>query len=58
MRFCSTSVKFNYEKFAGVHQVYLARGKDRGGNTYADPKRAYPEIMEKRLAARGFKNSH
>lgn len=58
MRFCSTAVKFNYEKFGGIHQVYLARGKDIGGNTYADPTRSYPELMEKRAAATSFRNSH
>lgn len=34
-----------------VHQVYLARGRDHGGNTYADPARAYPELARYREAA-------
>lgn len=58
IRFCSTATKFNYERFAGAHQVYLARGRDLGGNHYADPTRAYPELMEKRLASNRYKNSH
>ena len=58
LRFCPTSVKFNSEKFAGAHQVYLARGQDRGGNSYADPTRSYPELMEHRSKVVKFKNSH
>lgn len=58
MRFCSTAVKFNEEKFDGAHQVYLARGRDLGGNRYADPTRAYPEVMAKRGASSRYKNSH
>jgi hypothetical protein len=58
LRFCPTSVRFNQEKFAGGHQVYLARGSDRGGNVYADPKRSYPELMAIREAAASFRNSH
>jgi len=30
------------------HQVYHARGKDYGGNQYADPARTYPKLMENR----------
>ena len=49
MRFCSTAVKFNEERFAGAHQVYLASGsRDLGGNRYAEPGRAYPEVMARR----------
>jgi Phytanoyl-CoA dioxygenase (PhyH) len=44
MRFTPSSVRFNQERLAGVHQVYLARGRDLGGNTYADPSLAYPEL--------------
>jgi ectoine hydroxylase-related dioxygenase (phytanoyl-CoA dioxygenase family) len=58
MRFASTAVKFNEERFDGAHQVYLARGRDRGGNSYADPARAYPEVMERRRMATRFKGSH
>jgi hypothetical protein len=58
LRFCSTAVKFNDEAFAGAHHVYLARGEDRGGNTYADPMRSYPEVLERRGMSGSYKNSH
>lgn len=58
LRFCSTRVKFNEEKFAGAHQVYLARGRDLGGNVYADPTRSYPEVIAKRGLSTAYKNSH
>ena len=44
VRFTPSSVHFNQERLAGVHQVYLARGRDLGGNIYADPSMAYPEL--------------
>jgi hypothetical protein len=56
MRFTSTAVK--YADFKGRHQVYLGRGRDIGGNTYADPTKAYPEVMANRLSSSHFKNSH
>lgn len=56
LRFTSTAVKFC--DFNGAHQVYLARGVDKGGNTYADPSRAYPEVLEKRAWSTRYKNSH
>jgi hypothetical protein len=58
MRFCSTRVKFNQERFGGAHHVYLAKGSDRGGNVYADPTRAYPEVLAKRGESTRYKNSH
>ena len=58
MRFCSTRVKFNEEMFDGGHVVYLAKGEDRGGNVYADPTRAYPEVIAKRGMSSTYKNSH
>lgn len=58
LRFTSSAVKFNHEAFDGMHQVYMARGRDLGGNIYADPTRAYPEIMAKRAKANFYKNSH
>ncbi len=58
MRFCPTGVKFNQEQFAGGHQVYLAKGRDLGGNSYADPTRAYPEVMAARGESSRYKNSH
>lgn len=58
LRFCSTAVKFNEERFNGMHQVYLASGRDLGGNRYADPSRAYPEVMAKRAASMRYKGAH
>lgn len=58
MRFCSTKVNFNQDKFAGTHVVYLAQGQDHGGNTYADPTRAYPEVIAARGMSSHYKNSH
>jgi ectoine hydroxylase-related dioxygenase (phytanoyl-CoA dioxygenase family) len=58
LRFTSTAVKFNEEAFAGGHVVYLAQGRDRGGNTYADPARAHHEVMAKRGVSTRYKNSH
>jgi hypothetical protein len=58
MRFCPSRVRFNHEKFAGAHQVYLACGRDLGGNIYADPTRAYPEVLVKRGMSSAYKNSH
>jgi hypothetical protein len=56
LRFTSSAVKF--AEFDGLHQTYLARGSDLGGNTYGDPSRAYPEIMAKRASSTRFKGSH
>jgi hypothetical protein len=51
-------VKFNEADFNGAHQVYLAQGVDHGGNIYADPNRAYPEVLAKRGNSTRYKNSH
>jgi hypothetical protein len=56
LRFTSTAVKFS--DFEGRHQVYLARGRDLGGNSYADPAKAYPEVMAARRGSSKYKNSH
>ncbi len=58
MRFASAAVKFNEARFDGMHQVYLARGQDRGGNIYADPTLPYPELMNRRSQSGRHKNSH
>jgi hypothetical protein len=58
LRFTSSKVKFNEERFAGGHLVYLAQGKDLGGNRYAEPTRAYPEVMAARGASGRYRNSH
>ena len=56
LRFTSSAVKFS--EFKGAHQIYLAQGRDLGGNTYADPTKAYPEVMATRGASTRYKNSH
>jgi ectoine hydroxylase-related dioxygenase (phytanoyl-CoA dioxygenase family) len=56
LRFTSSAVKF--ADFKGAHQVYMARGRDLGGNTYADPTKSYPEVMKTRGASTRYKNSH
>lgn len=43
MRYMSTRTKYNHEACGNWHQIYLARGKDRAGNVYADPTRSYTE---------------
>jgi hypothetical protein len=54
MRYIPTSVRFRDDiinRDGAMHQIYLARGRDRAGNTYADPERAYPELIANRLAS-------
>jgi hypothetical protein len=58
MRFCSSAVKFDADRFDGAHVVYLARGRDLGGNSYADPTRSYPEVIEKRGLSGRYRNAH
>lgn len=58
LRFCPTRVKFNEQAFGGAHQVYLAKGRDIGGNVYADPGRAYPEVLARRGVSTMYRNSH
>jgi ectoine hydroxylase-related dioxygenase (phytanoyl-CoA dioxygenase family) len=59
IRFTSTAVKYaNDGEFDGKHQVYLARGQDRGGNRYADPTKSYPDLMARRSGSSRYKNSH
>ena len=41
-----------------MHQVYLARGRDLGGSTSADPTRTYPAVVATRAASTQSKNSH
>jgi ectoine hydroxylase-related dioxygenase (phytanoyl-CoA dioxygenase family) len=47
MRYVSTRTRFDRERFPW-HQIYLARGRDRAGNVYADPSRAHSELMAER----------
>jgi hypothetical protein len=55
MRYISTRSRLNREKFPW-HQIYLARGRDHGGNVYADASKAYPELA--RFRAKHGKNGH
>jgi Phytanoyl-CoA dioxygenase (PhyH) len=48
MRYMPTYARFNEGRLGALHQVYLARGRDRAGNTYADPSRSYPELARYR----------
>jgi hypothetical protein len=55
MRYMSSAVKFNQAQF-DHHQIYLARGRDRAGNTYADPSRSYEHLARYRETS--GKNGH
>jgi hypothetical protein len=48
MRYMSTRVKLNEQYTGAFHQIYLARGRDHAGNTYADPTRSYPHLARYR----------
>jgi hypothetical protein len=56
MRYMSSKVKLNQEMVGNYHNIYLARGRDLGGNTYGDPTKAYPDIA--RFRAKHGKNGH
>jgi len=58
LRFCPTRVRFNQGRFDGAHHVYLAKGRDLGGNSYADPGRRYPEVMARRGESGRYRSSH
>jgi ectoine hydroxylase-related dioxygenase (phytanoyl-CoA dioxygenase family) len=47
MRYMPTSVKLS-EAAHAHHNIYLARGRDRAGNQYADPTQSYPQIARYR----------
>ena len=47
MRYMPTHVKLSADAAKG-HNIYLARGRDRAGNHYADPHRAYLELAKYR----------
>ncbi|HEY3233334.1 MAG TPA: phytanoyl-CoA dioxygenase family protein [Polyangiaceae bacterium] len=57
MRYIPTTVKFKPRRhwYFQQHQIYLARGRDRAGNQYADPGRSYDELAAFR---RGNKYGH
>ena len=56
MRYMSTRVKFNTEKYGQYHHVYLARGKDHAGNEYADSNHNYGDVVT--LRAKHGKTGH
>ncbi len=43
MRYMPTTVKLSEESYS-AHNIYLARGRDRAGNRYADPSKTYEEL--------------
>jgi len=55
MRYMSTRIRLNDET-RQYHQLYLARGKDRGGNVYANPTRTYEHLARYRESS--GKNGH
>jgi hypothetical protein len=55
MRYMSTRVRLN-DDAREYHQLYLARGRDRGGNVYADPTRSYEHLARYRESS--GKNGH
>jgi len=58
LRFTSSAVRYAQEKLEGTHLIYLAKGRDLGGNVYADPTRSYPEVIERRGLSRRYGHSH
>ncbi len=49
MRYMPTSVKFIAPEITNYpHQIYLARGRDLAGNTYADPSKNYTDLARYR----------
>jgi hypothetical protein len=58
LRFGSPRARVNPARFAGGHRVSLAKGRDRGGNSYAEPARAYPEVTANRGESSRFRHGH
>ena len=52
MRYMPTTVKLS-ETYYPMHNIYLARGRDRAGNKYADPKRTYEDVITIRRGRNG-----
>ena len=52
MRYMPTTVKFS-ETYYEMHNIYLARGRYRAGNKYADPKRKYEDLIRIRRSRNG-----
>ncbi len=47
MRYMPTTVKLS-DATQGMHNIYLARGRDRAGNKYGDPAKKYEGLLENR----------
>lgn len=47
LRYASADVKMADDR-QGLHNMYLGRGRNLTGQPLADPRRSYPEILEKR----------
>ena len=56
MRYMSTRIRFNHERFGDAHHVYLARGRDHAGNVYGDPTRRYEKLA--RCREQNSRNFH
>ena len=54
MRYISTAVWFNHEDVGDRHQIYLARGRDRAGNVYADPNTPNFGLMARRGSKQNY----
>lgn len=52
MRYMPSTVKLS-EAASAWHNIYLARGRDRAGNRYADPGTSYPELARFRRGKSG-----
>jgi ectoine hydroxylase-related dioxygenase (phytanoyl-CoA dioxygenase family) len=48
MRYMPATSRFNVERLGMLHQIYLARGRDRAGNQYGDPAQSYPHLARYR----------
>lgn len=52
MRYMPTTVKLR-DSYQLLHNIYLARGRDHAGNRYADPGKAYEELIKVRRSRNG-----
>ena len=52
MRYMPTTVKLR-DSYQSLHNIYLARGRDRAGNKYADPEKKYEELIRTRRSRNG-----
>jgi hypothetical protein len=52
MRYMPTTVKLS-DTMEGMHNIYLARGRDRAGNRYGDPAKTYEGLLKTRRMKAG-----